>query len=220
MIGYKEINMQKILGLIGLIIGLIVFIPKIIFNKILNYFEKKLRNPKNLTANPKIHLERAKSMLEREDNSLLLYVAVEIRFALERMLQQQLKFTENVSLRMLDEYDPVKKKKNISRLEPNSEFAFKIFIVNKETNERTLWDEYIPFDLKEIKKIQGKLGDILHPKDSLKLGISDDPWYIETKRFLQYSHDYLYEKLDKHTAFFLNRGNNIFEFQKIEKKSL
>lgn len=119
-------------------------------------------------------------MLKTNKNSLLLYIAVEIRFALERMIQQQLMFTENISKRMLDEYNPVKKQSNILKLEPDSEYAHNIYFVNKETNEKILWSNYKPLNVEKVKYFQGRRGDLLHPKDGLSLGVSNDRWYLET----------------------------------------
>jgi hypothetical protein len=172
-------------------------------------------NHPNLTANPKEHLKRAMKMLNKKQNSLLLYIAVEIRFALERMVQQQLLFTENVSKRMLDEYNPVKKQSNIRKLEPDSEFAHNIYLVNKETNEKILWSEYKPLNSEKIKYFQGRLGDLLHPKDGLPLGISKDKWYLETREFLLSAHKYLTENLKDNYSFFAFKGMNNFEFEKV-----
>lgn len=62
----------------------------------------------NLTADPNEHLKRAKKLLRKNKNSLLLYAALEIRFALERMIQRELIFAEKVSKRALKEYSPIK----------------------------------------------------------------------------------------------------------------
>ena len=172
-------------------------------------------NPSNLTANPKEHLKRAIKMLNKKQNSLLLYVAVEIRFALERMVQQQLILTESVSKRMLDEYNPVKKQSNILKLEPDSEFAHNIYFVNKETKDKILWSQYKPLNPEKIKNFQGRLGDLLHPKDGLSLGISNDKWYLETRKFLLSAHKYLNENLKDNYSFFAYKGVSNFEFEKV-----
>lgn len=196
---------------LGLILIFVFHIPRLLF---LSY-SYVFNNSSNLTANPKEHLKRAIRMLNKKQNSLLLYVAVEIRFALERMVQQQLIFTENVSKRMLNEYNPVKKQNNILKLEPDSEFAHNIYFVNKETKEKILWSKYRPLNAEKVKYFQGRLGDLLHPKDGLSLGISNDKWYLETREFLLSAHKYLTDNLKDNYSFFAYKGIDNFEFEKV-----
>jgi len=202
-------------SLVGLILIFIYHIPRFIFLTMEISYAYVFNNPSNLTANPKEHLKRAKKMLNKNKNSLLLYVAIEIRFALERMIQHQLLLTDKISKRMLDEYNPIKKQNNILKLEPDSEHAHNIYFINKETNEKVLWSEYKPFDSEKIKYIQGRLGDLLHPKDGLNLGISNDKWYIDTREFLISAHKYLNENLKDNYSFFQYKGTDNFEFEKV-----
>ena len=95
--------------IIGLILIFIVHIPKLIYHALLLSYAAVFNKQENLTADPKKHLKRAKKLLRKNNNSLLLYAAVEIRFALERMVHNQLIFAEDVSKRMMNEYDPSKK---------------------------------------------------------------------------------------------------------------
>lgn len=212
---FFKIFFRILKAFIGLILIFAFHIPRFLFLLMEISYSYVFNNPSNLTANPEEHLKRAMKMLSKKQNSLLLYVAVEIRFALERMVQQQLLFTENASKRMLDEYNPVKKQNNILKLEPDSEYAHNIYFVNKETNEKILWSKYKPLNPEKIKYVQGRLGDLLHPKDGLSLGISNDKWYVDTREFLLSSHKYLSENLKDNYSFFAYKGISNFEFEKV-----
>jgi len=50
--------------------------------------------------------------------------------------------------------------------------------------------------------MHSRLGDLLHPKRGLKLGIADDPWYSETRNFLNETAEYLMERYKGNTPFF------------------
>lgn len=144
-----------------------------------------------LTANPEEHLKRARRMLRRGRRAELLYVAIELRFALERMVDFELSLTSGVTRRMLDESDPVKQLRNQRRLEPRSGAPHRILMVNRDTGERIEIGTYIPLDEKRISELNGRLGDLLHPKVGLPLGMPDHPWYGETDDFLSQTADYL-----------------------------
>ena len=212
---FSKLLLRVFKAFAGFILIFVFHIPKFLFLLMEISYSYVFNNPSNLTANPKEHLKRAIKMLNKKQNSLLLYVAVEIRFALERMVQQQLILTESVSKRMLDEYNPVKKQSNILKLEPDSEFAHNIYFVNKETKDKILWSQYKPLNPEKIKNFQGRLGDLLHPKDGLSLGISNDKWYLETRKFLLSAHKYLNENLKDNYSFFAYKGVSNFEFEKV-----
>ena len=211
---FSKLLLRIFKAFVGLILIFVLHTPRFLFHLMEISYSYVFNNTSNLTANPKEHLKRATKMLNKKQNSLLLYVAVEIRFALERMVQQQLIFTENVSKRMLDGYNPVKKQSNILKLEPDSEYAHNIYFVNKETNDKILWSQYKPLSSEKIKYFQGKLGDLLHPKDGLPLGISNDMWYLKTREFLLSAHKYLNKNLKDNYSFFAYKGVNNFEFEK------
>ncbi|MDP2208638.1 MAG: hypothetical protein Q8K98_07670 [Bacteroidota bacterium] len=211
----SKILLRILKALVGLILIFIFHIPRFLFSVMEISYAYVFNNQSNLTANPEEHLKRAKKMLNKNKNSLLLYVAIEIRFALERMIQHQLLLTDKISKRMLDEYNPVKKQNNILKLEPDSEFAHNIYFINKETNQKILWGAYKPFDSEKIKYIQGRLGDLLHPKDGIALGISNDKWYLDTREFLISSYKYLSDNLKDNYSFFLYKGIDNFELEKV-----
>ncbi|MBL8027776.1 MAG: hypothetical protein JNL74_15240, partial [Fibrobacteres bacterium] len=97
--------------IVGLMLILFVHLPRLFCLLLLNSYYLVINYRENLTADPKEHLKRAKKLLKKKRmNSLLLYAALEIRFALERMVDAQLLFADNASNKMLKEYDPVKKK--------------------------------------------------------------------------------------------------------------
>jgi len=136
----------------------------------------------NLTASPKEHINRARKLL-RGQNSMLLYAALELRFALERMAQWDLMLSAKATERALDDPDPVKKVKALRRIDQETAHEQKIFLVNQAKRIRLEWGRYKPLDQARTADIKGRLGDLLHPKDGLPLGIWNDPWYIRTRAF-------------------------------------
>jgi hypothetical protein len=200
--------------IIGIILIFVFHIPKLIYHGLMVSYTSVFNNQQNLTADPKEHLKRANRLLKKNRNSLLLYSALELRFALERIVHNQLIFAEEVSNRMLDEYDPTKKRKNMSRIDEDSDHPHKIYLIEKDTGKRFEWGEYRPIDQKKVNEIQGRLGNLLHPKDGLKLGISDDPWYIDTRKFLEETHDYLTGITDGNEYYFSYRGLQNFDMVK------
>ncbi len=117
---------------------------------------------------------------------------------------------------MLKEHDPAKKLANLHRLAPQSAFNHKIYFVNKNTGERLDWAEYRPMDKVKVAEMKGRLGDILHPKDNLRLGVPNDPWYKETIRFLTDSLDYLSIMCKDNSIFFAYEGLEQFEMVRNE----
>lgn len=201
--------------IIGLFLVFIYHLPKLIVALLELSYAYVFNNKSNLTANPKEHLKRAKKLLRENKNSLLLYAALELRFALERIVHFQL-LLANGSNKMLKEYDPVKKRKNISFLDPDADYAHKIFYRNKETNQKFLWGVYKPIDIEKVSYIKGRLGDLLHPKDGIPLGISDDNWYIETRRFLIDSVTFLNNHIKNNEQYFSVKDLKSFELEKVE----
>lgn len=122
--------------------------------------------------------------------------------ALERMTQLDLIFADQASNRMLAEPSPLKKIASLHRLAPEAAAPHDFFFVNKTSGERVKLDEYRPLDKQWVSVIHGRLGDLLHPKDGLNLGVPGDPWYTETRRFLEQSLEYLESVNAGHTPFF------------------
>lgn len=200
----------------GLLLIFVVHLPRLICHILLLSYAYVFNNRPTLTANPTEHLKRAKKILKRRRLSALLYVALELRFALERMAQRDLLLTDLASERILKEYDPSKKLANLHRIAPESAYAHDIFLVNKKTGERLKWGEYKPLDRERVAAIKGRLGDLLHPKDGLRLGIPDDPWYIETMRFLNETEEYLSIIYKDNSPFFAYERLDNFEVVRIE----
>ena len=201
---------------IGLVLGFIVHLPRLFYHILLLSYAAVFNNRPTLTASPKDHLRRAKKILKRGRLSELLYAGVELRFALERMAQRDLLLTELASERILKEYDPSKKLTNLYRIAPEAAYAQDIFLLNKKTGERLKWAEYRPLDRERVTSIKGRLGDLLHPKDGLKLGIPDDPWYKETTRFLNEVVEYLSMVYKDNSPFFAYEGLDNIEMVRAE----
>jgi len=209
--------MKFIRAFIGFILILIYHIPRLLFQFLQISYSDVFNRHENLTADPKEHIKRANNLLKKKKNSLLLYAALEIRFAAERIIDNQLAFAETVSKKTLKKYDPAKKRKAMTAIDPNSDHPHKILLINKETGEKFDWGTYKPIELEKIKEIRNKLGDLLHPKVGSKLGISNDPWYIETRRFLKESTEYLSDKLANNEYYFAYKNLNNFELIKLEE---
>jgi len=170
----------------------------------------------NLTASPKEHINRARKLL-RGQNSQLLYAALELRFALERMAQWELILSVKATERSLDDPDPVKKVKALRRIDQETAHEQKIFMVNKTTGIRLEWGRYKPLDQARTANIKGRLGDLLHPKDGLPLGIWNDPWYTQTRVFLLETVDYLSGVEKDNTPFFSIKDLSNFEMERVEE---
>jgi hypothetical protein len=203
-------------ALIGLVLVFVVHIPRLLYLLLLVSYTAVFANRPTLTADPAEHLKRARRILRRGKLSELLYATLELRFALERMAQRDLLFAEMASNRMLKEHDPVKKVASLHRLAPDAAFFHEIYLVNKTTGERIKWAEYKPLDKKRLAAIQGRLGDLLHPKEGLLLGSPDDPWYVETVRFLHDSLEYLSGISKDNAPFFAHDRLDQFEMVKVE----
>jgi len=203
-------------AVVGLLLIFVVHVPRLIFLALLVSYAAVFANRPTLTASPAEHIKRARKILRRGRLSELLYAALELRFALERMVQRDLVFAEMASNRMLRECDPVKKLANLHRLAPDAAFVHEIYLVNKATGERLKWAEYKPLDKARVTAIQGRLGDLLHPKDGLFLGIPDDLWYIKTRSFLAEALNYLSGIYKDNAPFFAYEGLEQFELVKVE----
>jgi hypothetical protein len=105
---------------------------------------------------------------------------------------------------------------NLQRLAPDAAFTQEIWFVNKETGQRIKWAEYKPLDKARISAIQGRLGDLLHPKEGLLLGLPNDPWYRNTKAFLEDSLGYLSKVYKDNSPFFSYEGLAQFEMIRVD----
>lgn len=148
-----------------------------------------------LTADPKEHIKRAKLLLDLNNNALLLYSALELRLATERLQHNQLSLSEHATIKNKKGNDPKKKKVIMNNIDPDSDFDYKIYYHDPESRSRIYWGEYKNISTQKIKTIEGKLGNLLHMKIGLKLGNKNDPWYMDTRKFLNDTVNYLDERL-------------------------
>ncbi|MFI5366077.1 MAG: hypothetical protein ACHQ4J_10670 [Candidatus Binatia bacterium] len=193
-------------AIVGLVLIPAYHLPRIAYLLLLTSYAYVFNNPTTLTADPAKHLLRARELLRRGRNSELLYAALELRFALERMAQREILLSSKISKRVLDEPDPRKKIGNLHRLEPATAHSHEIILVNRATGERTPFGQYKPLDRGRVAEIQGRLGDLLHPKEGIPLGIPDHPWYHATREFLRMSTAFLEGVLKDNTPFFAYEG--------------
>ena len=155
-----------------------------------------------LTADPKEHIKRAKTLLDLKNNALLLYSALELRLAIERLQHNQLSLSEHATINNKKGNDPKRKKLIMNNIDPNSDHDYKIYFTDPENGTWTYWGEYKNISTEKIKTIEGRLGNLLHIKIGLKLGIKDDPWYGDTRKFLSDTIDYLDERLTDSDYYF------------------
>jgi hypothetical protein len=88
--------------------------------------------------------------------------------------------------------------------------------VDGRTGDRLDWGRYKPLDFDRVKEIQGRLGDLLHPRVGLSLGVWNDPWYGSTRAFLVQTEAYLGQTLQGHTPFFAYEGLDNIEVTRDE----
>jgi hypothetical protein len=192
-------------ALVGLFLVFIYHVPRLLYRLLKVSYAWVFNNHENLTASPAEHLSRARRRL-KSHNSQLLYAALEIRFALERMIHTELIFASKATERSLKEYDPIKKLRALHRLDEATKHPHTIYLIDRATGERHEWGQYKPLDLDRIAMIQGRLGDLLHPKTGLALGVWDDPWYVDTRAFLRDAESYLSSVLKGNSHFFGSEG--------------
>ena len=172
-------------------------------------FQSKL-----LTADPKEHLKRADILLRENDNSLLQYAALEMRLAVERIIHNQLTLSGEHSRNNKKENDPKKKKLIMNQIDPESNHDYDIFLIDPESGGKIYWGEYKNIPESKIKTIEGRLGNLLHMKIGLKLGIENDPWYIKTRKFLEETQMYLAERISNSQYYFGYSETPSFELKK------
>jgi hypothetical protein len=166
-----------------------------------------------LTADPKEHIRRANVLLKQNDNSLLLYAALELRLATERIMHNQLSLSEDATKNALNNNDPKRKKLIMNKIDPESDGDYKIYL--NDGVERILFGIYKNIPESKIKTIEGRLGNLLHMKLGLNLGIENDPWYKETRLFLTESANYLLERITDSLYYFSYKEVPNFELEKM-----
>ena len=202
-------------AIVGCLLIPLYHIPRIVYRSLQVSYAYVFTRHDNLTADPKEHLKRARKHI-RGQNSQLLYGALELRFALERMVQHELLLSAKATERSLNDPNPVKKVKALRRLDQETAYEQKIMLVNKAKGIYLDWGKYKPLDQAKVISIKGRLGDLLHPKDGLPLGIWDDPWYNQTRKFLLESVDYLSSVLKDNIPFFSVKDLKNFELVRVK----
>ena len=101
----------------------------------------------------------------------------------------------------------------MNKIDPESDADFKIYFW--DGSERILFGIYKNIPESKIKRIEGRLGDLLHMKLGLNLGIVTDPWYTDTRLFLSESAHYLLERLTDSVYYFSYKDVPNFELQRI-----
>lgn len=196
-------------------VAILYLLPKMVYLKFLIAYYILFNNKENLTANPKEHIKRAKRLLKRAKNNLLLYAALELRFALERSVHNELVYSEKPSNTVLDMYDPSKKRKVMSSIDNNVNYPHKIYFINKKTKEKVYWGTYKPLPQEKVNYIKGRLGDLLHAKEGLLLGVSNDNWYVQTRNFLYESLDFLEKHFKNNEKYFIYADSDKYELVKV-----
>ena len=167
-----------------------------------------------LTADPKEHIRRANVLLKENDNSLLLYAALELRLATERIMHNQLSLSEDATKNALSNNDPKRKKLIMNKIDPESDGDYKIYL--NDGVERILFGIYKNIPESKIKTIEGRLGNLLHMKLGLNLGIENDPWYKETRLYLKETANYLLERITDSQYYFSYKDVPNFELEKMK----
>ena len=169
--------------------------------------QKVVRSGDTLTASPLEHIARARAILRSCRLSQILYAALELRLALERITQLELIMADESTSRMLDEYQPGKKVASLRQLAPASAVPHDIEIRHAVTGEWSKIGEYRPLDQRRVNEVYGRLGDLLHAKDGLMLGIpAREPWYRQTYEFLVETADFLEASYKDNDQFFSYEG--------------
>lgn len=171
-------------------------------------------NSKLLTADPNEHLKRAAILLGQNDDSLLLYAALELRLAIERITHNQLSLSEETTKNAKGGNDPKRKKLIMNKIDPKSDSDFNIYFKDPNTKVRIFWGTYKSIPESKTKDIEGRLGNLLHMKTGLMLGVKDDPWYIQTRTFLSETTRYLTERVTDSQYYFSFKDVENFELEK------
>ena len=191
--------------MIGLALVPLVHLPRLLWLMLDLSYATVFHNRPNLTASPKEHLKRARRLLRRRHNSLLLYAALELRFCLERVAQADL-FISSITNKARKQYNPLKKISALRRSEPDSANQHRMALVHRKTGVEVDLGLYKPLDQQRVSEIQGRLGDLLHPKVGLPLGKGNASWYVETRKFLLDTLGYLQEVVRDRSSFLGQEG--------------
>lgn len=175
-----------------------------------NIFKSKL-----LTADPVEHIRRAKLLLDLKNDALLLYAALELRLAIERIIHNQYSLSSEQTKSAKNKKDPKRKKLIMNKIDPESDHDYKIYFIDPKNGSKINLGIYKNIPESMVKTIEGRLGNLLHMHLGLKLGVANDPWYSETRTFLKDTSDYLYERITDSQYYFSFKDIDNFIFEKI-----
>ena len=137
-----------------------------------------------------------------------------MRLALERIIHNQLTLSEQHSRKDKKKNDPKRKKLVMGVIDPKSNCDYDIFYTDPNTGHKAFWGTCKNISEKKVKTIEGKLGNLLHMKIGLRLGVAEDQWYTDTREFLDNTCDYLTERITDSKYFFSFQGLDNFELIK------
>jgi hypothetical protein len=153
-----------------------------------------------LTADPKEHINRAKALLRLNNDSFLLYSALELRLAIERIIHNEYTISDKHTKGAKSKNDPKRKKLVMNIIDPESDYEYEVFYNDSLSKKRIFWGYYKNISTTKVTTIEGKLGNLLHMHLDLNLGIGNDPWYKETRNFLTQTAEYLNERITVHNT--------------------
>lgn len=167
-----------------------------------------------LTADPKEHVLRAKILLDTQNDSFLLYAALELRLAIERIMHNQYTLSPDQSMDGKRRNDPKRKKLIMNIIDPESDHDYKVYYIDPKDQSKIFWGIYKNIPRQKVKEIDGKVGNLLHMHLGLNLGLAGDSWYMETRDFLNRTADYLKERITDSLFYFSFTDVDNFIFEK------
>jgi len=102
-------------------------------------------------------------------------------------------------------------------IDPNSDRDYDIYYRDSENGSKVFWGTYKNIPEEKVNTIYGKLGSYLHMKAGLRLGVENDPWYIEARTFLDKTEKFLAERIENSLPYFSYA--DIENYELIEKSS-
>lgn len=206
---------------VGFVLIFLYHIPRLISAGLLVSYAYVFNNVENITANPLEHIKRAQKLLKSRHNSILLYAALELRFAVERMVKGQLLFKNKVSNSTWKKRDPTIHAKALRENDARVDCPYEIFFLARRINEKIPIGAYKPFPIEKVKEIDGRLGELLHIKNGPNFGISSDPWYKITRSYLKETANYLQAIAEDNVQFFAYAGDENYELviKDVDKQS-
>lgn len=99
----------------------------------------------------------------------------------------------------------------MNQIDRESDWDYDIYFIEPGTTEKSFWGTYKNIPESRVKSIEGRLGNLLHMATGIKLGVREDPWYIETRAFLTETTSYLAERITDSQYYFSYSDTDNFE---------